>query len=795
MKIFLLILLIILISILLYETFGYLKEKLTSGLLKSLEQNINKILGTYFLTVIVVWVLSRLFSNNPFMDFFSSFGLHFPIIESDYGVEYTPDHKLISKLMPVFFVFGPIFIYLQLSRILNYFKKKLPSMEQITPISIISTGDILFISSIIFLILLVKEVNTPFYFTQDDTHSQFLPKIIISIQLLLKGEFPFIDNFHHFGAPIFEIGTYAVLDPLMISSYIIAKEFFNNVFLTVEIYAIICMFFGAVIFGICLRNLKIDSLVGIAAIFCYILCGYFLMIGRSWYYVFGIVLYLPILLYFFLKILQGKYGFLWLLGSGLARALFFYAGNSQFFIYGASVELVSYVYLILKGKNRKEVFIGYICSLLFTFGLIAPLFISQIQTLKSVERLTEPLISIGSMPIDALISSFIPSPLFQSTPTWGNKNWWLLPNMWHVGILWMACFYAGSLLYIKTGKCKYHQILLLAMFLFIICSGPVSLIYPLKHFIPVLNKMHKAFKIYPFALFLIIIFSAFVLTELKRIVCLRNILNIILILNIIVTGIVAVYFTDTAFYMFAEKPYPELKPEIRKLVSKDDIICSFTNIRYDKPSYVTLLPHNYSALYDLMVVNIYDPLLPTKIKQPPPKADLRDYFGLLGVTKVIIQNASIPTNWRYFAGQFEKFKMIYKNDLFTLYDFNNPKWLLWPYSFSVPIGSNYLPEVVPEIIQYTRTKIKAKIDSPVESGWLYHNEYRDGYYIFIDGVKHKLNQSRHGWCYFKLPAGEHIIEIGYMPPMFFISVVIGFILLIVSVFIYFIYMRNLMHVK
>ncbi len=790
MKIFLLILLIVLISTLLYETISFLKKKASIGLFKSIGQNLNKVVGIYFLTVIIIWILSRLFANNPFMDFFDSLGIHFPILESDYGVEYTPDHKLISKLIPVFFALGLILISFQLPSIINYLKYKFPFSKQASTISIISIGDILFISSIIFLILLLKETNTPFYFTQDDTHSQFLPKIIVSIQLLLKGEFPFIDNFQHFGAPIFEIGTYAILDPIMISSYFIAREFFKNIFLTIEIYAILSMFFGALFFGICLRNLKIDSLVGIAAVFCYILCGYFLMVGRSWYYVFGIVFYLPLLLYFFLKILHGKNDILWLLGSGLARALFFYAGNSQFFTYGVLIELVSYIYLILNSENRKKVLTGYFCSLLFTFGLISPLFISQITMLKGVERHVEPLVSIGGMPIDALISSFIPSPFFQSTPTWGNKNWWLLPNMWHIGILWMMCFYAGSLLYIRTGKCLYYRILLLAMFLFIICSGAVSLIYPIKNFIPILNKMHKAFKFYPFALFLIMIYSAFILTELKKIVQIKNILNFLLVLNMIITGIVAIYLTDTAFYLYAEKPYPDLKQEIRDLVKKDDTICTFTHIRYDKPSYVTLLPHNYSVLYDLMVVNIYDPLLPTMIKQPPPKSDLTDYFGLLGVTKVIIQNASIPTNWRYFAGQFEKFKIIYKDDLLTLYDFDNPKWLLWPYSFSVPVGNNYMPEVVPEIIEYTRTKIKAKINSPIESGWLYHNEYRDGYYIIIDGKKYKLDQSWHGWCYFKLPKGGHTIEIGYIPPLFGYSILLGGILIVLAFLAYLILMKE-----
>src|SRR3989338_8650006 len=124
MKIFLLVLLVILILVLLYETFGFLREKAAAGLFKSIGQNLNKIVGVYFLIVIIIWILSRLFANNPFMDFFNSFGLHFPILESDYGVEYTPDHKLISKLIPVFFALGLIFISFQLPIIINYLKHK-----------------------------------------------------------------------------------------------------------------------------------------------------------------------------------------------------------------------------------------------------------------------------------------------------------------------------------------------------------------------------------------------------------------------------------------------------------------------------------------------------------------------------------------------------------------------------------------------------------------------------------------------------------------------------------------------
>lgn len=762
-----LILVLILLVLLLAEVF---KSKAISFF-----KSFHVLFGAYFFLVLGILVLSRLYSNQPFSSFFQYLAIPF-LHESSTGVEYAVGHRLISMLIPLFFVFILLVSFIILPRNTDPAKFSLDRQETRS----LSTADVWFGSLVVILVFLLKENICPYYFTQDDTHSQFLPKILVGIKMLLNGEFPFIDNYQHFGAPLFEIGTYAILDPIMIFSYMVARYIVDNPYATIEVYAFISAFLGAIFFGYSLKILKVDHLIGITSVICFFIMPYFFIAGRSWYYVFGIACYLPVLLYFFLLSLCGRQSIIWFLCLGVCRSLFFYAGNSQFFVYGSLIEFVSYLFLVFKYKNGKHIFRKYFYSLLFTAGLILPLLLSQMTSAIKVERPVEDIISKYVVPLDALVTFFIPAPFFQGTPTWGNKNWWLMPNLWYVGFTWIICFYAGLLMYIKTGRGLYKQLLILATFILLLSFGPASLIYPLKHFVPVINKMQKAFKLFPFAVFLIFLYGALLLSEVRKVRKYTNIISFILVSNLFLNILVSLILTNTAFYTFSELPYPKLAEPLVKYLSKDDVISTFTSNRSEEKPYVTLLPHNYSCLYDLMVVNIYDPLLPTVFKYPSPKTSLKDYFASLGVSKIILQKASILSNWRFFAGQFDEFQVLYQDEDFILYETKNPKWLLWPYSFFVPVGSKYSLQPVHKILSYTRASLKAKIISNVDSGWLFHNEFRKGYYIKINGRKYPIKESKHGWCYFKVPKGENIIEIGYTPPLFLASLLMGTFLIISS---------------
>ena len=473
---------------------------------------------------------------------------------------------------------------------------------------------------------------------------------------------------------------------------------------------------------------------------------------------------------------------LWYFLSGISRGFFFYAGNIQFFLYGVIIEAVAYLYLAFKLKHRYRFLLSYLSSFMLTLGLALPLLVSEYLLIKNALRPIEGTITDGGIPFNALVSSFLPYPITKTHHPlhWGNPNWHFMSNMYHIGFVWMLCFFIGLVLYLKTKQGKFVPLVILGTLLLFLSAGWISIIYSLKAFIPLVGKMRVAFKFYPFCAFIILLYSTLVLTHLRKNLSLQKLTNGFLTLTILTTLYVGMFGTNTAHSIFSESPYPKLAPQLLHSLNQDDVICTYSPERYDGEPYVTFLQNNYSCLFNLMSVNIYDPLLPTKFSDPDLVTDFKKYFSDLGVTKVILHKVVVEPywSWKMYIEGLKKFPALYEDNDFILFDINNPKWLLRQ------VGS-LSQDAMYEIQKYTRSILKVKINSEEKSMWEYHNEYRNGYYVLINGKKAKMQESPASWCMFEVPEGENIIEIGYIPPGFLGSMLIGLCLMILSYLLFF----------
>lgn len=733
------------------------------------------IFGFYVFIALFLWSLPRIFSYESMENFLRTTGINFQLILDHYRTQYVPHSPLIHKYSPVIFSIGIFLLCFVLPAFLNLYKRYVNFELTTVQTKPMSTRCIFGTGFFVVIYLLIKEIVDPYFFTQDDSHSQFFPKILVGLRLLFSGNIPFIDNYQHFGAPLFQIGTYAVFDPIMIFSYVLGNYILHKPFTTLEIYVILCMFGGAVFLGYSFRLLKVESLVSQAAIISFLFAGYFFITTRSWYYVGEIIFYLPLLLYFFVLALNGKLGLWWFFLSGLFRGLLFYAGNAQYFVYILLMEVVSYLYAAFNLKKGRVVFLQYLCSVILTLGLMLPLLVPQYLSLQNISRPTEGLIPSGTASFDALISSFLPYP-FGWAPQpigWGNKNTHLMPNMFHIGFVWVFTLFISLAVFIRTGKVYFAPVLVLAVILFFLTGGAVSLVYSFKSFVPVLNKMTGPFKGYPFPVFAVVLYGALVLNEIRKYILFRKLIAYPILFSVLVTMLVGMSGTSTAYYLYGDKPYPELSANFLKAISKNDILFSYAPWRYDEKGYVTSLPHNYSCIYDIMCVNHYDPLLPTEIGGPPPNP--REYFDRLGVTKVIVFKINGSIEWQ---GELQNFlsgyPVVYEDEHVVLFSTGNEEWLFRQVEPSVIISNEVSP------IEYNRARAKARLISSERSKWEYHNEYRDGYYLLVDGKRKKLFSSYNGWVLFELEPGVHNVEIGYFPPLFLASVLFSFLLILLS---------------
>lgn len=733
---------------------------------------VRRAFSLYVLTVLSIWIFVRVVSPDALRVMVR--GINVPALlekyEEVYSTQNVPEDNPVHKYAPVLFLLLLVVIYFRFPSLRSWFRRSFQEKPVISESKPNSIRGIWLTGIFVVTVLLIKELIDPFFFTQDDNHAQFLPRILVGFGMLFQGEFPFLDNYQHFGSQLFAIGTYAILDPIMIISYAACRYLFSQPYATLDMYVILSMFIGAIFLGYAFRTLKIDSLLSFSAIVCFLLCGYFFITIRSWYYVAGITCYLPALCYFLLRGINYGTGWHWFLSAGVIRGLFFYAGNAQYFVYTLMLEAAAYA-LAAAGRKRSSLFIHYCCSVLLTIGIALPLLVMQLDVQKEIDRWPEPVIARAGIPMDAIVSTILPYPA-SWTPhpyRWGNENTHLMTNMFHIGFVWMLPFLLGVIAFMRLNAGRYSPLLVSGSTLFLISAGVVSLIYPLKHYIPFLNKMYIPFKWFPYAAFAIIVYSALTLSDLKKFTALRNAISALTIFSVTISLLVSLFGTSTSFYSYSEKPYPQLNKGIATTIKQGDILFGLAPLRYDKAPYATSLIHNYGCLHDLKATAYYDPLLPTKIANIPENLD--EYFSRYGVTKaVFLKSKDHVEYWEYpdrdeHIKRLSRYPVVYEDDDIILYNTNQPAWILRPAEDETNATS--------QITEYGRAKMKAKIKTYAKSQWEYHNEYKEGYFINVNGERGEVQPSPDGWCMFELPSGEFDIEIRYAPPVFWKGVMFG----------------------
>jgi len=199
-------------------------------------------------------------------------------------------------------------------------------------------------AAIFFLAFAYLEWRQPFYFAQDDNFAQFMPIMIASSRSFFSGVFPRWEPHIFFGAPIADSGLYALTYPLTYVSYALSQMFQGEPYALLEYYALLHLGLGgAVTYWHLRRYWQLERLPACQAALSYVLCGYALQAGRSWYYMLPVFLWFPLTIH-----LLGS----WLrqptVVNGLAMfgalGLFLHSGNAQMWLY--TVVLVAMVMML-----------------------------------------------------------------------------------------------------------------------------------------------------------------------------------------------------------------------------------------------------------------------------------------------------------------------------------------------------------------------------------------------------------------------------------------------------------------
>lgn len=253
-----------------------------------------------------------------------------------------------------------------------------------------SCASIFWFTSGLFLVianLALLQWRHPYTFTHDDNLSQFLPVILHGARSLFDhGVFPTWNPHQFAGAPTASLGIYALTYPPTYASYAAARWLLGNENATLEVFGAVHLLAGYVTMFWAARTIGLRPSLAAAAGLCFALCGFFLIAGRSWYYMLPLATWLPLLAVALWRMSSGPVGWRWMIGTGILLGILFHAGNAQMWIYSVSFLGLAALYLVLYGGQPRQIFVPVFFAALLGLAIAMPLFLPQYLETAGLKR-------------------------------------------------------------------------------------------------------------------------------------------------------------------------------------------------------------------------------------------------------------------------------------------------------------------------------------------------------------------------------------------------------------------------
>lgn len=609
------------------------------------------------------------------------------------------------------------------------------------------------IGAIVFL-----EVRQPYYFTQDDNLSQFLPGILQGCRSLGSGVFPTWNPYQFMGSPSTTVGTYSLTYPPMWLSYWFAKHLLGREYATIEVFAVahLVLAYGLIYWVV--RREGVRPAFAILASLCCVLSGYALLAGRSWYYVIPVFVWTPLLL-ICLQALRGRgIGWKWIVSCGVVIGVFAHAGNVQMWVY-SMVFFVFAAALMLWTRAIPFRFLPALAtSILLGLALAAPLLVPQALATQNVNR-----VQIDSGALGGLPTLFVPVTVVQ---TWhpmnsGNLYKQYIGQMYYSGTVFCVAGVALliCLIFLRWQRPTIRQNVwfFCALVALILALGQIGVLWPLMQRLPGFNKFRLPYKFLELFNIFIAVAGACAWERFMR--HRRAGFRAELAIVAVVSALLAYHclLALPSFCTFGFEPYPSLNHEIAQaLQSHNDRdypkVLSLAPARSTEPDYLQSLQHQWPSLYGVFSVNGYDPLVSdnrTNIAINDklflePAAWLYEY----GVRYVVTYDIPWPKWLKVSAAP------VYRSDRFTLWELPQPRPMAW--SDAEP--SQPLP------VQFDGAGANLDTSQLPSGGWITLNMIRRPE-VSASAEKGKLPTTTDPWRRIRIqvPAGIKQIRINFTP--------------------------------
>jgi hypothetical protein len=466
----------------------------------------------------------------------------------------------------------------------------------------------------------VLELRDPYYFTQDDNFVQFLPVILHGCSVLAEGAFPDFNPFQYMGAPVAGVGVYGLTYPPTWVSCAVADRLLGAPAAALEVFAILHLEAGFLAAFWAGRAAGVRPALAAAAALSFALSGYFLIGGRSWYYMLPVVLWAPLLVVAVEKLRRGAPGLGWAVLSGLAVGAFFHAGNAQMWSYAILFVALALAVSWSAGELPPRKLMWAAAALLIGIAVAAPLLVVQWTFAAGVERQGGGGLGI----LEGLAAMLLPYPLAraQHPNGWGNLDLELMGHFYYAGTLIIGAgvvALGGLVALALAGRLPRRA---LAPNLWLVC-GAVALLLAIGNYAPLwgilaklpgFDKFNHPFKFLPFVVLFLSLGGASFLENQLRAGALRAAWAPVLAAATAALMLFHVTQARPSFYSFGEDPYPPLPAELGEFLISEGAAGPGRVLpiapRYTMaPGFVASLQHNFPSLFRLPSLEGYDTLV------------------------------------------------------------------------------------------------------------------------------------------------------------------------------------------
>ena len=244
------------------------------------------------------------------------------------------------------------------------------------------------------------------YFLQDDNYAQFFPGILYGCRMIWSGQTASWNPYQLLGAPLADLGVYALTYPVTHASYLVAKFWLGDEMRMLDVFCWFHLTLACVLTFLLGRKMRLSGPIAAGVAICFSLSGFALIASRSWYYMTPAMAAMPGIALLAMAFPATKPGWKWTVGSGVTLGLLFHAGNAQMWVYAMGFFIGLIALRIWKDGFAIGRLLTAVPALVIAIGLAMPLLIPQMRVTKGVER-----IAVGEGIAAGMIAMIYPFPL------------------------------------------------------------------------------------------------------------------------------------------------------------------------------------------------------------------------------------------------------------------------------------------------------------------------------------------------------------------------------------------------